>query len=185
MNPWEADALQYRYPAYGGMATSNDTVSDPIIYPGLYAPSGFDMMDIFFRVMSRPSPMIDLGPVDASCAVLMCDLWQPDSPIVYVNDACVEMTGYSQAEILGRNCRFMQAPGGRVLKSSVRKYLEKDLVKKMRRAVESNNELAIEVTNFKKNGQRFTNVLAMIPVYWDSDQPRYSVGFMAEKPRGH
>ncbi|KAI1380310.1 putative vivid protein [Hypoxylon crocopeplum] len=188
MNPWEANALQYHYQDDHDVAMPNsmamgqkDDVHDDIIYPGLYAPSGFDMMNILVRVMTRSNPIIDLGPIDASCALLMCDLQQLDCPIVYASDAFTELTGYSQSEIIGRNCRLLQAPGGKVRKHSARKYVDKDLIKKMRRAVESNTEVAVEVTNFKKNGKRFTNLLTMIPVLWDSPTPRYSVGFQAEK----
>ncbi|KAI2628843.1 putative vivid protein [Hypoxylon sp. NC1633] len=193
MNPWEESALQYHYQddhdaAAGAVAMPNsiamghkDTVHDSIIYPGLYAPSGFDMMSILVRVMSRQNPVIDLGPIDASCALIMCDLQQLDCPIVYASDPFTELTGYSQSEIIGRNCRFLQAPGGKVRKHSTRKYVDKDLIKKMRRAVESNKEIAVEVTNFKKSGQRFVNLLTMVPVHWDSPLPRYSVGFQAEK----
>ncbi|KAL7622293.1 hypothetical protein AAE478_007797 [Parahypoxylon ruwenzoriense] len=187
MNPWEESALRYHYRDDADVVAANvavhpkHTVHDAIIYPGLYAPSGFDMMGILACVMARPNPRVDLGPIDASCALIMCDLQQPDYPIVYASDAFVELTGYSKSETIGRNCRFLQAPGGKVCKSSTRKYVDKDTVKRMRRAVESNAELAIEVTNFKKNGKRFINILTMIPVYWDSREPRYSVGFQAEK----
>ncbi|KAI1482151.1 putative vivid protein [Daldinia eschscholtzii] len=189
MNPWEESALQYRYqdsdtftrvPASITM-DPKDTVHDGIIYPGLYAPSGFDMMSILIRVMARPNPGIELGPIDASCALVMCDLYQEDCPIVYISDPFTELTGYSHSEVIGLNCRFLQAPGGRVGKQSARKHVNKDTLKKMKRAVERNEELAVEVVNFKKNGARFVNVLTMIPVYWDSQTPRYSVGFLAEK----
>ncbi len=33
-----------------------------------------------------------------------------DDPIVYVNHAFLEMTGYEAEEVLGRNCRFLQGP---------------------------------------------------------------------------
>ncbi|KAI0887952.1 putative vivid protein [Annulohypoxylon maeteangense] len=187
MNPWEENAFQYHYQDTSGVGSSSlavnqqDDVHDSVIYPGLYAPSGFDMMSILVRVMSRPNPAIDLGPIDASCALIMCDLQEQDYPVVYASDPFMELTGYSQSEIIGRNCRFLQAPGGKVRQRSTRKYVDKDLIKKMRRAVESNNELAIEVTNFKKDGQSFVNLLSMIPVCWDSSTPRYSVGFLAEK----
>lgn len=178
----------------------HDNVHDSVIYPGLYAPSGFDMMSILVRilsspmsynglltsfiqvrVMSRPNPIVELGPIDASCALIMCDLQQHDCPIVYASDPFMELTGYSQSEAIGRNCRFLQAPGGKVRPKSTRKYVDKDLIKKMRRAVEINNEISVEVTNFKKNGQKFVNLLTMIPVCWESPTPRYSVGFLAEK----
>jgi PAS domain-containing protein len=32
----------------------------------------------------------------------------PDNPIVYANKVFEEMSGYSQDEIVGRNCRFLQ-----------------------------------------------------------------------------
>lgn len=187
MNPWEEDALQYHYQDTGAVVPSSmtmgqhDNVHDSVIYPGLYAPSGFDMMSILVRVMSRPNPIVELGPIDASCALIMCDLQQHDCPIVYASDPFMELTGYSQSEAIGRNCRFLQAPGGKVRPKSTRKYVDKDLIKKMRRAVEINNEISVEVTNFKKNGQKFVNLLTMIPVCWESPTPRYSVGFLAEK----
>ncbi|KAI8965060.1 putative vivid protein [Daldinia sp. FL1419] len=189
MNPWEESALQYRYadsstftrvPASIAM-DPKDTAHDGIIYPGLYAPSGFDIMSILIRVMTRPNPIIELGPIDASCALVMCDLQQPDHPIVYTSDPFTQLTGYSHSEVIGRNCRFLQAPGGKVRKQSTRKYVGKDVLKNMQRAVEVNGEIAVEVVNFKKSGERFVNLLTMIPVCWDSQTPRYSVGFLAEK----
>ncbi|KAI0112436.1 vivid PAS protein VVD [Nemania sp. FL0031] len=182
MNPWENNAFNYHYPDNALPGPSQDrTVHDPILFPGIYAPSGFDIMTLLSRVAMRPSPVVQLGPVDASCAIVVCDIEQPDYPVVYANEACAELTGYSQREMLGKNCRFMQAPGGQVRQSSARKYVEKSTIKTMRRAIESNSEVTVEVTNFKKNGQKFTNVLTMIPVSWDTPAFRYYIGFLAEK----
>lgn len=192
MNTWEHSALQYHFNGHeqvGPETTTltsvvvapKDSVHDAIIYPGLYAPSGYDMMGILLRVMSRANPVVQLGPIDASCALILCDLQQPDCPVVYANDAFTFLTGYTEREIVGRNCRFMQAPGGNVSRGSSRQHVNKDLVKRMRRSVEGNSELAVEVVNFKKNGQPFVNLLAMIPICWDSTEPRFSVGFQAEK----
>lgn len=50
----------------------------------------------------------------------------------------------------------------------------------MRQAVASCDEIQLEVTNYKKNGQRFKNVLSIIPVQWDSADFRYAVGFLCE-----
>ena len=35
---------------------------------------------------------------------------QPDQPLVYVNAAFEELAGFPAAEVLGRNCRFLQSP---------------------------------------------------------------------------
>ncbi len=130
---------------------------------------------------TRPNPKIDLGAVDASCALLLCDLEQTDTPIVYASDPFLVLTGYSQDEVIGRNCRFLQAPGGKVRKGSSRQHVEKDVLRKMRKAVEKNTEVQVEVPNFKKDGVRFENFLTIIPVPWDTEGYRYSVGFQVDK----
>lgn len=33
---------------------------------------------------------------------------QPDMPLIYANEAFARITGYSVADSLGKNCRFLQ-----------------------------------------------------------------------------
>ncbi|RYP92884.1 hypothetical protein DL770_001055 [Monosporascus sp. CRB-9-2] len=158
--------------------------------------------------MTRPNPVVQLGAVDASCALLLCDLAQPDRPVVYASEAFEQLTGYAQHEILGRNCRVLQAPGpgsmskpskssksksggrtdtgtGDSRKGESRKaaaVVDKKVVREMRRAVEANAEVEVEILNFTRDGRPFVNCVSIIPVCWDSGGvPRYSVGFQAEK----
>lgn len=133
------------------------------------------------RVAGRPNPKVQLGPIDCSVALLLCDLAQPDVPIVYASDAFASLTGYTNAEILGKNCRFLQAPGGKVRPTSHRKYVDERTVRKMHTAVQTNDEVQLEVVNFKRNGSLFVNLLTMIPVRWDSHDFRYCVGFQVER----
>ena len=42
--------------------------------------------------------------------VSIADMRQPDQPLVYVNQAFQELAGFPQADVLGRNCRFLQSP---------------------------------------------------------------------------
>jgi diguanylate cyclase (GGDEF)-like protein/PAS domain S-box-containing protein len=42
--------------------------------------------------------------------VTIADMRQPDQPLVYVNAAFEELAGFPQADVLGRNCRFLQSP---------------------------------------------------------------------------
>ena len=42
--------------------------------------------------------------------VVIVDLAQPDQPLVYVNRAFEQLAGFPREEVLGRNCRFLQAP---------------------------------------------------------------------------
>ena len=47
----------------------------------------------------------------ASLGIATClvDATEPDLPLTYVNPAFEELTGYPAAEVLGRNCRFLQS----------------------------------------------------------------------------
>ncbi|KAF5234337.1 hypothetical protein FANTH_12170 [Fusarium anthophilum] len=187
MNPWEVNALDYEFPQEGSFnvdGTVNSTgtwrrVQDPVIYPGLYAPSGIDIMSILFRVMGRPNPQVVLGPVDCSVALVVCDMGQADAPVVYVSDSFSELTGYTAREALGRNCRFLQAPPG-LERSLDRKGTDKVASHRMRQAVCAGREIQTPVTNYKKYGQPFNNLLTIIPVPVDETGLRYCIGFLSE-----
>ena len=42
--------------------------------------------------------------------MLITDPQQDDNPIIFSNRAFSELTGYSQQELIGRNCRLLQGP---------------------------------------------------------------------------
>jgi phototropin len=41
-------------------------------------------------------------------AFVISDCREPDCPITYASKAFHDMTGYTPAEVLGKNCRFLQ-----------------------------------------------------------------------------
>lgn len=129
------------------------------------------------QVRSRPNPEVDIGPVDCSVALVICDLEQHDMPIVYASDAFCELTGYARQEILGRNCRFLQTPNGSMASGAA---VDKVAVQRMSQAIHSNHEIQLQLYNYKKNGQRFTNVLTIIPFELGSAPHRYAIGFQGE-----
>lgn len=139
------------------------------------------MMTVLFRIYARPNPQINLGPIDCSVSLLVCDLAQPDHPIVYASDPFLHMTGYRMGDIQGKNCRFLQEPGGNVKPRSPRKFVDKRTLRGMHEAIRANKEHQTTVTNFKKDGRPFVNILTIIPIPWDGKDYRYSVGFQCEK----
>jgi PAS domain S-box-containing protein len=54
----------------------------------------------------EPSELI----ATSSVAAVVSDARLPDNPIVACNEAFCALTGYSQDEVLGRNCRFLAGP---------------------------------------------------------------------------
>jgi diguanylate cyclase (GGDEF)-like protein/PAS domain S-box-containing protein len=87
--------------------------------------------------------------------MVITDPRQPDNPVVFVNDAFCRLTGYDRAEILGRNCRFMQAPD-----------TDPEAVRRIRTAIENQTSIEIDIRNCRKDGEPFWNRLLLAPV-WD------------------
>jgi PAS domain-containing protein len=42
--------------------------------------------------------------------MVLTDARLPDHPIVFANRAFPDLTGHAEAEVIGRNCRFLQCP---------------------------------------------------------------------------
>lgn len=92
--------------------------------------------------------------VDVSVnGVVIADAQQPGYPLVYVNDRFEQMTGYSRAEILGQNCQFLQG-----------RDTNQASVQRIRDALHLQQELRIEILNYRKNGEPFWNELKISPV---------------------
>ena len=159
-----------------------DTVQQPVFpqYRNAYSASGFDMLGVLMRVATRPNAHINIGAVDMSCAFAVCDVTQHDLPIVYCSDVFERLTGYTKHEILGRNCRFLQAPDGKITAGVKRKYVDDQSVMRIKTMISQRQEMQISIINYRKGGQPFMNLLTMIPITWDSDEIKYYVGFQVD-----
>jgi PAS domain S-box-containing protein len=152
----------------------------PNKYANAYSSSGFDMLGVLMRVATRPRPEINIGPVDLSCAFVVCDIEKFDLPIVYCSEMFERLTGYTKHEILGRNCRFLQAPDGRVQSGIKRKYVDDGSVLYLKNQISRRAEAQLSLINYRKGGQPFMNLLTMIPIQFDSEDYKFFVGFQVD-----
>ena len=89
----------------------------------------------------------------AAEGISIADARLPDRPLIYVNEGFERMTGYTRAEVLGRNCRFLQGPG-----------TSADAVAEIRAALSQRRECVVEILNYRKDGSPFWNRLSISPV---------------------
>ncbi|KAJ9611663.1 hypothetical protein H2200_004847 [Cladophialophora chaetospira] len=172
MNP---PSLPHMPPVQGGQIPLSSSK-----YPNAYSSSGFDMLGVLMRVATRPRPEINIGPVDLSCAFVVCDIEKHDLPIVYCSEMFERLTGYTKYEILGRNCRFLQAPDGKVQSGIKRKYVDDGSVLYLKNQISKRAEAQLSLINYRKGGQPFMNLLTMIPIQFDSEEFKYYVGFQVD-----
>lgn len=150
----------------------------------VYSASGFDLLSILARVATRPFPRIALGPVDLTCSFVVVDVRRFDNPIVYCSPSFCSLTGYPENEVIGRNCRFLQAPGGNVAKGEPRNFTSQDAVNHLRKSLIADKECQTSIVNYKKDGSAFINLVTVIPVPGgsapDEHEIIYQVGFQVD-----
>lgn len=86
----------------------------------------------------------------------------PDNPIVFVNDAFLKLTGYERAEILGRNCRFLQGPSS-----------DPESIERIRQAIADQSTIEIDLQNHRKDGSVFWNRVLISPVVDEEGELSY------------
>ncbi|KAI0474270.1 PAS domain-containing protein [Xylaria cf. heliscus] len=148
----------------------------------IYSKSGFDMLKALWMVATRKNPQVNLGAVDMSCAFVVCDVTQNDCPIIYVSDNFQNLTGYSRHDIVGQNCRFLQAPDGIVEAGTRREFVDNGAVYNLKVKIAECKEVQQSLINYRKGGKPFLNLLTMIPIPWEKDSPeiRYIIGFQID-----
>jgi PAS domain S-box-containing protein len=77
----------------------------------------------------------------------------PDFLVISVNAAMVAITGYGEAEFIGRNCRFLQGAD-----------TDASTAAAIRVALRQGAEFAGEILNYRQDGTPFWNELAISPV---------------------
>ncbi|MFN3634559.1 MAG: PAS domain-containing protein [Rhizobium rhizophilum] len=85
--------------------------------------------------------------------MLITDPRQPDNPIIFCNQAFMNLTGYSVDELIGRNCRLLQGPD-----------TDPEAVNRLRSAVAAEEDVALDILNYRKDGTSFWNALFVSPV---------------------
>lgn len=101
----------------------------------------------------------------ATMPTILADATQADHPIVFANQAFLDLTGYTRQDVLGRNCRFLQGA-----------KTDPEAVRRIRQALEQRQPISVDVVNYRADGSRFWNTLFIGPVFDDAGALRYFLG---------
>lgn len=86
-------------------------------------------------------------------AAVVTDPEQADNPIIYNNETFAQLTGYTENEIIGRNCRFLQG-----------EKTDRATTQKIKEAIAERKKLTVTLENYRKDGSTFWNRLNIEPV---------------------
>ena len=148
-------------PRLGKIQTVTAPLRKKLITPSprpLTRRSDFDgSIDYASAVMHSPS------------GVVITDPSKVDNPIVFVNPAFTELTGYSSAEFIGKNCRFLQGP-----------LREHEVISEIREAVMQGRSIRRELLNCRKDGTQFWTDVAINPTRDGSGKLIGFVGILSD-----
>jgi hypothetical protein len=111
--------------------------------------------------------------VQSPIATVITDQRIPDYPIVAVNRAFCELTGYAEEEIKGRNCRFLSGAA-----------TDRTAQSRLRIAVQEGQPLLVELVNYQKDGTPFRNAVMIAPVLGPGGDLAYFLGSQMDVTEG-
>ena len=105
----------------------------------------------------------------ANDGIVITDNRFPNNPIVFVNKAFENLTGYTQEEILDRNCRFLQ--------NNDRNQVGLEIIRK---AAQEGKPCRVSLRNYKKDGTLFWNELSIAPLHNHAGEITHFVGIQKD-----
>lgn len=113
--------------------------------------------DILSALLSRGStnlPLLQAALETIKDGFAISDMQQPDQPLIYVNPGFAQLTGYTVAEVIGRNCRFLQGD-----------ERDQNALTILRNALQHAEPCYVILRNYRKDGTPFWNELSLYPLF--------------------
>jgi len=104
--------------------------------------------------------------------IIITDNRLNDNPIIYCNKAFEQLSGYQRAEVIGRNCRFLQG-----------KERDQEARQAIREAVLEGKSVTVELRNYRKDGTLFWNELYISPINGEDGKVTHFIGVQNDVTR--
>jgi len=133
-------------------------------------------------VLGYDAPVSDVGDQDrliesiglSPLALVLTNPRKPDNPLEVVNAAFCELTGYSEAEVIGLNCRLLAGP-----ETSV------EATDTLRTGVWSQRPVLVDILNYRSNGTPFRNGVMITPLFGEDGKLEWFLGSQVDLGMGN
>lgn len=126
----------------------------------------YSIRDVTERQRTEENLRLLERAIDASVGgITIADARASDMPMRYVSAGFVRMTGYEPHEVLGRNCRFLQAHD-----------TAQPEIESIRRAIQNSESVTVVLRNYRKDGSLFWNQVSIAPVRNERGEVTHIIG---------
>jgi PAS domain S-box-containing protein len=107
-------------------------------------------------------------------AMVVSNPRRPDNPLEIVNQAFCSLTGYSEDEIVGRNCRFLAG-----------EQTDETATQQIRLAIRETRPLLVDITNYRRDRTAFRNGVMITPLFDSEGKLAWFLGSQIDLGAAH
>ena len=122
---------------------------------------------------AMPEGMSTAALAKLPLALVLTNPYIADNPIIYANRAFEQITGYSAAAAIGRNCRFLQGDD-----------TDPNHSRLIGEALREEKDVSIDILNYRADGTKFLNRLMITPLYDGEDRLQCFLGVQRDMSEG-
>ena len=115
--------------------------------------------------MTSVSPELIESIRASPIAMVLTNPRRADNPIEIANSAFCSLTRYSEAEVVGRNCRFLAGEN-----------TESWISQQIRDAIQHRHPVLVDILNYRRDGTSFRNGVMIAPLFDGSGELAYFLG---------
>ncbi|WP_313931779.1 MULTISPECIES: PAS domain S-box protein [Nostoc] len=127
----------------------------------------FDITDM--KLVEETLRLRERALAATSNGIIITDARLAYNPVIYVNPAFEEITGYSATDVIGQNCRFLQG--------SDTKQLALD---ELRSSIKAGKSCKVVLRNYRKDGKLFWNQLNISPIHDENGKLSHFIGIQTD-----
>ena len=155
----------------GSFAIYHDHIYTPLAHDIERASAAADLAAIVLEHQAAHERLLLMERAIAASTVglTIADARAPDLPLVFVNAAFVELTGYSREELLGRNCRMLSGPD-----------TDPAALAEIRTALTEQRSCQATLLNYRRDGRTFWNELTLSPIFDAEGEMSHVIGVQVD-----
>ncbi|MEA5507369.1 PAS domain-containing protein [Halotia wernerae UHCC 0503] len=123
----------------------------------------FDITDL--KLIEKTLRLRERALAATSNGIIIADARLANNPIIYVNSAFEQITGYSASDVIGHNCGFLQGTD-----------INQPAIYELRSAINAGMNCKVVLRNYRKDGTLFWNELTISPIYDENGQLTHFIG---------
>ncbi|MEH2052220.1 PAS domain S-box protein [Nostoc sp.] len=127
----------------------------------------FDITDL--KMVEETLRLRERALAATSNGIIIADARLAYNPVIYVNHAFEQITGYSATEVIGQNCRFLQ-----------RTDTQQSALNELRSSLQAGTSCKVVLRNYRKDGTLFWNELSISPIYDENGKLSHFIGIQTD-----